>query len=178
MILMTTKLTATALLRRIELLEADRDRWQELAETDALTGLPNRRALERRTHARDGWFVLCDLNGFKAAQDAHLDGHAYGDDILREFGDFLDSSTRDGRGRAADRVSARVGGDEFVVWCATRHGARRIKERVRTWRSKDGKVGCAAGFGKTIEAADAAMYLSKHSHEDLRDTPQAGRLAG
>lgn len=158
------------MLRRIELLEAERDRWQELAETDKLTGLPNRRALERRTHARQGWFVFCDLNGFKQAQDASPLGHDYGDAILQEFGDFLDSSTRTGRGRAADRVSARIGGDEFVVWCPTRHGARRIKQCVREWSSEDGKVGCAAGLGKTIEAADCAMYLNKNPHEPLRNS--------
>lgn len=158
---MTDHLSATAMLRRIEMLEAERDRWQDLAETDKLTGMPNRRALERRTDAREGWFVFCDLNGFKQAQDASPLGHDYGDAMLVEFGDYLDSITRTGRGRAADRVSARIGGDEFVVWCPTRHGARRIKHRVREWRSRDGRVGCAAGLGKDIDAADAAMYLNK-----------------
>ncbi len=156
-------LSTTAMLRMIELLEAERNDWQELAETDSLTGLPNRRALERRTSAREGWFVFCDLNGFKKAQDASPDGHDYGDAVLQDFGDFLDSITRTGRGRAADRVSARIGGDEFIVWCPTRHGARRIKKCVRRWRSSDGMVGCAAGLGKTIDAADAAMYLNKKS---------------
>lgn len=158
-------LTVTSLLRRIEIIEADRDRWQELAETDKLTELPNRLALERRTHAREGWFVLCDLNGFKTAQDAHPEGHLYGDRILQEFADFLESSCRTGRGRSDDRVASRLGGDEFVIWCPTRHGARRIKKCVRRWRSSDGKIGCAAGMGKSLDAADAAMYMNKRSHD-------------
>jgi len=149
------------LLERIAILEEERDHWERLATTDPLTGLGNRLALERRAGARDGWYVLCDLNGFKAAQDAHPDGHAYGDHVLREFADFLEGSTRTGRGRAADRVAARLGGDEFVIWCPTRHGARRIKERVRAW-SHD-SITCSAGLGKNLEAADAAMYLSKKS---------------
>jgi diguanylate cyclase (GGDEF)-like protein len=154
-------LTATQLVDRIVLLEADRDRWQELAETDQLTGMANRFALERRTDAREGWFVVCDLDGFKRAQDAHPEGHAYGDRILREFADFLEGSTRTNRGKSNDRVAARTGGDEFVVWCPSRHGARRIKRLVRIWRSNDNRVGASAGLGKTLEAADAAMYLNK-----------------
>lgn len=154
-------LTSTQMLDRISVLEADRDRWQQLAETDKLTGLCNRLALERRTHARDGWFILADLNGFKAAQDAHIDGHAYGDRILRQFADYLESICRTNRGRSDDRVSSRLGGDEFVVWCPSRHGARRIKALVRAW--KQDNVTASAGMGKTIAAADAAMYLSKKS---------------
>ena len=158
----TTDLSSTQMLSRIELLEADRDRWQQLAETDQLTGMANRHALERRTEGRvEGWYVVCDLDGFKSAQDAHPDGHAYGDRILREFADFLERSTRTNRGKSNDRVAARTGGDEFVVWCPSRHGARRIKLMVREWRSTDHQVGASAGLGSSLEAADAAMYLSK-----------------
>lgn len=152
-------LTSTVLLKRIEVLEEALEEARNVAETDQLTGLPNRRALERRTHARDGWFILADLNGFKRAQDAHPEGHAYGDRVLIEFAEFLDVSCRS---RFEDRVSSRLGGDEFVIWCPTRHGARMIKRRVRKWRSRDGRVGAAAGLGKTLEAADAAMYLNKN----------------
>lgn len=154
-------LSATQLIERIQILEATAAHWQEQAETDQLTELPNRRQLERRTDARDGWFVMCDLAGFKNAQDTHPEGHQYGDRILQEFADFLEASTRTGRGRSQDRVAARLGGDEFVVWCPSRHGARRIKQIVRQWQSADGRVAARSGLGKTICAADAAMYLSR-----------------
>ena len=155
-------LTSTQMVDRIALLEAEVDRWQELAETDKLTGLANRLQLDRRTADRvQGWYVVCDLDGFKAAQDAHPDGHQYGDGILREFADFLEGSTRTNRGKSNDRVAARTGGDEFVVWCPSRHGARRIKLMVRQWLSSDHRVGASAGMGSTLEAADAAMYLHK-----------------
>jgi len=147
-----TNLTNT---QHIRLLTSERDKWQRLAETDHLTQMPNRLALDRRVNQRDGWYILCDLNGFKSAQDAHPDGHAYGDDILREFAEFLETSTR----FIEDRVAARTGGDEFLVWCPTREGARAIKQRVREW-SHDG-VTASAGMGETIGAADAAMYLSR-----------------
>ncbi len=148
----------TQMLDRIEVLEAERDHYKQLAETDQLTQLPNRRALERRTHARNGWFVMADLNGFKAAQDYHPDGHAYGDRLLQEFAEFLDSSCRAG---CEDRVSCRIGGDEFVVWCPTERGAQRIQGKIAFWRSRDGAVGAAAGLGKDLDSADAAMFLSK-----------------
>jgi len=158
-------LSATQMVDHMQALEAQRDRWQELATTDRLTGMANRFGLELRANARDGWFVVCDLNGFKRAQDEHPEGHNYGDRVLREFADFLEGSCRTNRGRAADRVAARVGGDEFVVWCPTRHGARRIKLRVRAWRSQDHRVSASAGLGKDMATADATMYQYK---KDLR----------
>lgn len=161
---MEANLSSTQMLTRIELLEAEKEYWQGLAERDALTDLPNRLGLERRTHARDGWFVLADLNGFKKAQDAHPDGHAYGDRILQEFADWLESNCRTKSGRSEDRVASRLGGDEFVVWCPTRAAARRIKQSIRSWVSEDGRVTSSAGLGKTLDAADAAMYVSKHEH--------------
>ncbi len=148
---------------RIQQLEAEVEYWQCLAETDTLTSLPNRRQLERR--AQDGWFILCDLKGFKLAQDTHPDGHQYGDEILKEFAEFLEGSCRTKRGRAEDRIAARLGGDEFVVWCPTRHGARRIKMVVRSWTSQDGRVTACAGMGATLDAADAAMYMSKTNEQ-------------
>tara|TARA_R110000796_G_scaffold247856_1_gene373867 strand:+ start:157 stop:651 length:495 start_codon:yes stop_codon:yes gene_type:complete len=157
-----TDLSSTQMLSRIQLLEEQRDHWQDLAETDQLTGMANRHALDRRTAGRvEGWYVVCDLDGFKAAQDAHPDGHAYGDRILREFAEFLENSTRTNRGKSNDRVAARTGGDEFVVWCPSRHGARRIKLMVRAWRSFDHRIGASAGLGRDLSSADAAMYLHK-----------------
>lgn len=157
------RLTAT----RYRDLLAEMDRHVELedaldcarieADTDPLTGLLNRRGLERRTAARDwGWFVAIDLDGFKSAQDHHPDGHSYGDGILRELAAFLRDSIRSG-----DVLASRKGGDEFLVWVETRAGARRIRDAVRAWRSADGKVGASAGLGRTPDAADAACYLDK-----------------
>jgi len=139
---------------RIETLES-------LAYRDKLTGIHNRRYLEDRTSAREGFFVLCDLDGFKAAQDAHPEGHAYGDRILREFAEYLVAIVRTNRGRSVDRVAVRNGGDEFVVWCPTRHGARRIEKLVRMWRSRDSAVGASAGLGRDMATADANMYHDK-----------------
>jgi diguanylate cyclase (GGDEF)-like protein/PAS domain S-box-containing protein len=95
--------------------EQDR-RTRYEADTDALTGLANRRALERTLEAalgrasargRSVALLMLDLDGFKAINDTH--GHAAGDEALREVARRLRRCVRE-----RDMV-ARLGGDEFVV---------------------------------------------------------------
>lgn len=135
------------------------------AYKDTLTGLHNRRFLEERTKGRGGWHVLADLDGFKQAQDAHPRGHAYGDDILVEFAEFLLTEIRTGPGRNQDRVAVRLGGDEFAIWCPSKAGAERIRNVVRAWSSSDGAVGASAGMGRDIESADASLYFNKQARK-------------
>jgi len=89
---------------------------EEMAHTDSLTGLPNRRAIEEwagrqlRGAARHGyslWVVHADLDSFKIINDSH--GHAAGDEVLRGFATILKENTR------ASDISGRMGGDEFLV---------------------------------------------------------------
>jgi len=87
-------------------------RSEEIACTDALTGLGNRRAAEHAlrlavTAAKPFSVVLVDLNGFKGINDRW--GHPTGDAVLRQFGQRLGSVVR-----SADMV-CRWGGDEFLV---------------------------------------------------------------
>ena len=91
-------------------------RIREAADTDDLTGLANRRALQRmlaaalvRAQARGGFVgvLMLDLDGFKAVNDSL--GHAAGDVALREVAERLRRSVRE-----RDLV-ARTGGDEFVI---------------------------------------------------------------
>jgi diguanylate cyclase (GGDEF)-like protein len=92
------------------------EQLKELAATDALTGLANRRSFLDRLVAeiarsiRSGWalsVVLIDLNGFKAINDAY--GHAKGDETLIRVAETLAQSVR------ASDLAARFGGDEFVL---------------------------------------------------------------
>ena len=162
---MTDELTRTAYMNMKEALIKAEDRadlHMMAADTCPLTGLLNRRGLTRRTDNRDwGYFVMADLDGFKAAQDQPGRGHAYGDDILIEFADFLMMNTRQRDMRARDLLAARTGGDEFTIWTETRAGARRIKEAIREWSSKDGEVRASAGIGDSMETADGALYTNK-----------------
>ena len=89
---------------------------EEMAHTDSLTGLPNRRAIEEwanrqlRGAARHGyslWVVHADLDNFKIINDSH--GHDAGDEVLRGFATILKENTR------ASDISGRMGGDEFLV---------------------------------------------------------------
>ena len=89
---------------------------QEVACTDILTGLPNRRAIEEwankqlRGAARHGfplWVVLGDLDSFKEINDTF--GHEAGDTVLRTFADTLRKLTR------ISDMCGRLGGDEFLI---------------------------------------------------------------
>lgn len=102
--------------RLIEQLKAANDELKVQALTDALTGLPNRRAvievLERMLarYARDGTPVLVgmiDLDGFKSINDKL--GHLAGDRFLKEIGHRLKAALR------PTDVVGRIGGDEFAV---------------------------------------------------------------
>src|SRR6266704_3005806 len=88
----------------------------EMANTDPLTGLPNRRAIEEwagrqlRGASRHGfplWVVHTDVDCFKDINDGY--GHDAGDLVLRKFAEILKNFTR------ASDISGRMGGDEFLL---------------------------------------------------------------
>lgn len=93
----------------------ERDRMHELAMTDPLTGLANRRGLSAQLSAAGDRSQSADLlalywvdvDGFKAVNDRH--GHDVGDALLVQIGKRLRAAVR-----GTDLV-ARLGGDEFVI---------------------------------------------------------------
>ncbi len=103
-----------------ELLEAQkaRDAYKEQAETDALTGVLNKAAVEKYVRKNlaaltssekvSDAFVIVDLDHFKEANDTQ--GHQYGDDILKDFAHALIRLTRH------RDIVGRFGGDEFVLY--------------------------------------------------------------
>lgn len=103
--------------------------------TDALTGLPNRRYLDRRLSeeceranrtGRPFALLMIDLDGFKSINDTF--GHAIGDSVIQQVGAALKQSIR-----STDMV-ARYGGDEFAVIVpeADREAAIRLAEKLKT----------------------------------------------
>lgn len=145
-------------------LQEEVDRLHRLAYTDDLTGLPNARAI--REYARrdpGGYWVIADLNDFKAYQDAH-GGHEVGDLVLRQFARFLRRNTRQRYrlGRLTDIVAARLHGDEFAVYvCGSegRAGVKRIQTAIHAWNMHG--VTVTAGVGRTEKYADHDLYKLK-----------------
>jgi two-component system cell cycle response regulator len=97
-------------------LERESAELEEVARTDSLTGLPNRRAIEEWTskqlkgasrHGFPLWVVLGDLDSFKEINDSF--GHEAGDIVLRTFASTLKKGTRD------SDMCGRLGGDEFLL---------------------------------------------------------------
>jgi two-component system, cell cycle response regulator len=89
---------------------------EEVASTDVLTGLPNRRAIEEwasrqlrgaKRHGFPIWVVLGDLDCFKEINDTF--GHEAGDTVLRTFAETLRKLTR------ISDMCGRLGGDEFLI---------------------------------------------------------------
>jgi diguanylate cyclase (GGDEF)-like protein/PAS domain S-box-containing protein len=88
----------------------DSDVLRRRAVTDELTGLANRSGLRdhlARMAGSGASVVFCDLNGFKAVNDAH--GHDVGDAVLVQVARRLQRTTR------GEDFVARIGGDEFVI---------------------------------------------------------------
>jgi diguanylate cyclase (GGDEF)-like protein/PAS domain S-box-containing protein len=173
----------TAIIRDI----ADRVRLMDLlqkqAETDELTGLPNRRefleVVETLMRSNKDFSVLMlDIDFFKKVNDTH--GHDAGDEVLRVLAKLgmAASSTLD--------VFARWGGEEFVVALPekNRDGARAVAEKLRTtieqqdfthtWRTGSaipftvsiGVATRAAGerdFDAILKRADQALYRAKEN---------------
>ncbi|MGN0590489.1 putative bifunctional diguanylate cyclase/phosphodiesterase [Ruminococcus sp.] len=86
---------------------------EEIANTDELTGLPNRRSLlrhvtERISKGKPFAFVLLDLDNFKSVNDTA--GHEYGDEILQQIALRWTKQVKN-----KNAFFARLGGDEFVM---------------------------------------------------------------
>ena len=104
------------------------------AMTDALTGLPNRRAMDAqlravqaraRRHGGDWSVLMADLDRFKHVNDTW--GHAVGDEVLVQLAARLREAVR------AEDFVARWGGEEFLVLLqdADAPTARRVAEKIR-----------------------------------------------
>lgn len=114
---------------------AEKARVKQVADSDPLTGLANRRAflvaLEQgfgqEVRSAPATLAMVDLDGFKPINDTF--GHATGDAVLREVGERL---TQAG---GAGSLVARMGGDEFALLvpsCTTRAAAVRLGAAVST----------------------------------------------
>jgi two-component system cell cycle response regulator len=158
---------------------------EEMAHTDSLTSLPNRRALEDwairqlRGAARHGfplWVVHADLDSFKNINDNF--GHDAGDAVLRKFAEILKANTR------ASDICGRMGGDEFLI-VMTHVEAEHIQATIEPLRDELASyvftfggqtVSITASFGiagfrggeppafsSLVQQADKALYEAKRA---------------
>lgn len=145
---------------------------KNLARTDELTGLPNRRRLiaELDNFSRlEGALMLLDLNGFKQVNDQC--GHSAGDQVLVQV------AARFNRVLPHSALLARLGGDEFgILFSGGPQSTLEIVQALKACVSYpfhiDGKnisVGVSIGHvnnsegGDLLAKADAAMYVAKRS---------------
>jgi len=163
--------------RRLAELLGDAER---LARTDPLTSLANARAFTERlrqevARAQREGTPLClgyvDVDNLKTVNDAQ--GHAAGDELLREVAQAIRQSVR------ASDVAARLGGDEFAILFvgmrqdAAEAAAQRLLERLKQLDGLHPGLHLGASIGvamygappetaeEMIRAADAAMYDAK-----------------
>ncbi len=182
--------------RYTDFLRQNLDYSMELAVTDQLTGLNNRRFMEGQLaplidRAAVGGesvaLLMIDIDHFKKINDNF--GHDVGDEVLREFAARLATNVR-----AVD-VPCRYGGEEFTVVMpgADLEAAEGVAERIRLhvagspFRVAGGSellnvtisigVSAAAGPNDTLEAmvkrADAAMYAAKAAGRNKVIAPAA-----
>jgi diguanylate cyclase (GGDEF)-like protein len=160
-------------------------RLEQLAASDPLTGLANRRRWDEELdralaqalrHGRAVSIAAIDLDRFKAVNDAH--GHQYGDRVLHAAAGAWTEQIRPGD------VLARLGGEEFGLLLADcpLAGAHGVVERVRA-ATPYGQT-CSAGIvewdgrespSALLARADRMLYLAK---EQGRDRSVADRRSG
>ena len=156
---------------------------QRQAETDALTGLANRRTFEAALvremsrAARNGeqlTLAMFDIDHFKSLNDTY--GHQAGDEVLKQVADALVEASRD------FDTPSRYGGEEFAVIlpsCSTRESlsvAERLRKSLSEIEGLPAEVTASAGVAtfpthaadmdSLIKAADEALYESKRAGRD------------
>jgi len=153
------------------------------AMSDALTSLPNRRALDARLendvqrasrYGRKFAVLMMDMDGFKGINDTY--GHSVGDDVLRKYAQFLAKTHR------SSDFLARYGGDEMLMILAeadataAQLAAEQIRERLSHFEislpdGKNTKLSFTGGIAvypthaesasDLLRAADEALYRAK-----------------
>ncbi len=154
-------------------------RLDEIARTDALTGLPNRRSWDFTvartvpTAARRVVVAISDLDRFKEYNDER--GHAAGDALLVDCASAWRSALPD------DAFLARYGGEEFAILLVgqTDADARRALERMRDATPLPatlsiGMSSAAPGepLDHAFERADAALYRAKARGRDRLESAE------
>ncbi len=159
----------------------DASKARKLAETDALTGLANRRKvmdeLDRqimrvRNNERPLVLLVFDIDHFKNVNDTY--GHSVGDEVLKRVANIAAEHARDGD------LIGRIGGEEFVwiipggIEMSGRQMSERLRQAIESESAVEGvspvtiSIGLAELLpGETslslLARADKALYAAKHA---------------
>ena len=158
----------------------------EMAVTDGLTGLHNRRYLDSHLQTlfdravarrRPLSVMITDLDRFKAINDTH--GHDGGDQVLREFARRLRKNVR------GIDLACRYGGEEFVVVMPDTEGAvaEKVAERVRAEIASQPfvigtqtvEVTVSVGVSCVLKGQDSGAALMKRADLALYEAKSGGR---
>ena len=176
--------------QRNEALVERNNQLAEVAATDPLTGLPNRRTFDafmtnqvagrlRNPRSTMLGLIILDLDHFKSVNDNF--GHRVGDEVIQEVGRRLLSGTRQGE------LSARIGGEEFAVVLPDVVGDELVGAAERLHQligdtpidTEIGPLSVTVSVGgaatdvigvnaeqKLFDAADSALYAAKDGGRD------------
>ena len=117
----------------LALLKNENRRLSQQAETDWLTGLYNRMAVEEKVGRRlkkyeTGVLFVIDIDNFKSINDRY--GHLAGDQVLRGVARILQERV------FHSDILGRIGGDEFVIFMSGKQDQNFIEERCRQIRQQ------------------------------------------
>ncbi|MCT4781943.1 MULTISPECIES: GGDEF domain-containing protein [Exiguobacterium] len=153
---------------------------QQLARTDALTGIANRRRLNEAmanltVEAEEYALILVDIDHFKRVNDTY--GHDVGDDVLRELGMLLVDESRE------DHLVGRFGGEEFLIIMPNAQKddvsrlAESIREKVSTFpfETSAGTLHITVSLGACHSNDIEVDSVLKHADEALYHAKESGR---
>jgi len=173
---------------KIRELERAREKLQELAITDGLTGLYNYRYFRERLlnevaraerHGLNLSVVMMDIDFFKHYNDTH--GHPAGDEVLRVIGEILRRNVR------KIDVAARYGGEEFALILVETSGpnARLVADKLRKLvenypfphreEQPNGRLTISAGVATYPEDGGSAEELIAAADQYLYEAKKTGR---
>src|ERR1700740_1452031 len=146
-------------------IEAKNRFLEQMALTDELTGLPNRRAIEQWAkrqlsgavrHNFSFWVIMADLDQFKIVNDTH--GHDAGDAVLKKFAEILQANSRQ-----CD-ICGRLGGDEFlfVITHSDQGGVELAIERLREQIEAQKFTFSGHDMGITASFGVAGLHRGQH----------------
>jgi diguanylate cyclase (GGDEF)-like protein len=159
---------------------------EQAANTDALTGLYNRRKtmeyleeLNKKAGSKEGFSIcICDIDFFKKVNDNY--GHDFGDEVLKSISQIFKDEMK------GKNLAARWGGEEFLLIFPGSNGdeayikLKQIRERIKQMRVVKGdlSVGVTMTFGlseydyfngleATLKDADNKLYMGKEGGRDV-----------